>query len=224
MRLKQLSAVLTAFLILTTGLYARSDLETVLIGKWKWKPYTSFLWLKPDGTVGNESGNWAKWRITDASKNKFEITHFAGRLKGRTEVLEYYSFNSIRTVEGKHHRAWKVPEEHVRTHSSSIPRFFTGYWMPKHPNGKIARKVPVINGKKDGTGIWYYPSGNVQYETSWQAGVAHGVETEYYDTARKTKKRRTVYKHGKKQGFEMFYDESGRLTSRIEYKDGQKVQ
>lgn len=223
MKFFRLNTLVIFSLILTTGLSARSDLETVLTGKWKWKPYTGYLWIKSDGMVGNQNGNWAKWRITDASKNRFEITHFAGRLKGRTEILEYYSYNSIRTVDGRQHRAWKVPEEHVKIHSSSIPRFFTGYWMPRHSNGKVARKVPVINGKKDGKGIWYYPSGNIQYETSWQGGVAHGVEIEYYDTASKTKKRQTVYKKGQKQGFEELYDSNGKLISRTEYKDGKKV-
>ena len=210
------------FLFTASALYSQTDLEKCLTGKWKWHPFNGYIWLKHNGMVGDAKSDWAKWRVADESKNTFEIIHFKGSRKGTVEKLKYAHLGLIKRQENDFVMGYKEVEEGLIVHSDP-PRFFTGYWVPLHPNGKPARKVPFINGVKHGTGQWFYPGGNVQYRTNWNAGKPNGEEIEYYDMPGSKVKSRASYINGEKNGMEIHYDPQGKEVKRINWRKGKQV-
>ncbi|HPF07031.1 MAG TPA: hypothetical protein PK293_13420 [Spirochaetota bacterium] len=215
-------ALVMFFIFVSSALYSQTDLEKCLTGKWKWHPFNSYAFLKPDGMVGDQKSDWGKWKVTDESKNFFEVYNFAGPHKGLLQKLKFSGFRVIMRQENNFVLAYKEPEPSV-TVKTDPPRFFTGYWTPLHPNGKPARSVPFINGVKEGVGQWFYPSGNLQYRTNWSEGKATGEEIEYYDMPGKRMKTSIIWNKGLKNGAEVHYDSAGKVIKRMMWKNNKEV-
>ncbi len=204
---------------------ALSPAQELMVGHWKGNlgilsKYNS-MEFKTDGTVHS---NWkvvARWRIVDPNVPRVELAYEQSPYKGKKEVFRI-DFNGLKQGgDDFHHYATKKFDETKITHNTPSA-VFTGYWIPRHENGKNARKVPFINGKKHGWGYWYYPSGNLQYRTQWNAGVPVN-EVELYDTAGEKRKVTRAWKDGKLNGWEMFWDQSGRWTKKVQWDMGKKV-
>lgn len=205
--------------------WSLSPAQELAVGHWKGNlgilSKYRFMEFKGDGTVHS---NWkvvAHWKIVDANVPRIELAYELSPYKGKKEIFRI-DFNGLKKAgDDFHHYATKKFDKTKITHNTPSA-VFTGYWIPKHKNGKNARKVPFINGKKHGWGHWYYPSGNLQYRTQWKEGVPVN-EVELYDTAGEKRKVTRAWKDGKLNGWEMFWDQNSRWTKKVQWDMGKQV-
>ena len=107
-----------------------------------------------------------------------------------------------------------------------------------HPNGKIESKGMYINNMKRGKWLWYFTSGNLMKEENYEMGKVSGEVTYYYPSGNLLGKEffsngelsRPIIcydEEGKEilangSGLMLRYHSSGKLASRIAYRNGSR--
>ncbi|MCL3780027.1 toxin-antitoxin system YwqK family antitoxin [Prolixibacteraceae bacterium JC049] len=98
---------------------------------------------------------------------------------------------------------------------------FTGLYVEHYTNGVKKVEMTVVNGAKEGTTTFYYPSGQVSEVRSYKANSMHGKWETFDKNAKKTGEAH--YTNGLKSGTWQIWDKSGQLRYKMYYKAGKKV-
>jgi antitoxin component YwqK of YwqJK toxin-antitoxin module len=89
-----------------------------------------------------------------------------------------------------------------------------------HEDGWHSGGVTFVNGLREGEYRSWFKDGQPESILPVRRGEAHGTQLEYWEGGKP--KRKTQWEHGKKQGWDVKYDEDGNKTP-LFYKDGELV-
>ena len=123
----------------------------------------------------------------------------------------------IETTSAEHSRIEYLSSEVFLNRANSLWLFkadsatVSGLVTEKYPNGTIAKKFMVVNGKKEGIQTSYYPDGKLKFYETFSDNRLHGgvkrwtIENGYQLLAELT------YKHGKLHGQQKKWYRTGEL-------------
>lgn len=89
-----------------------------------------------------------------------------------------------------------------------------------YESGAISRRVPLVNGKKDGKMIQYYADGKVMGERWFKEDRQVGRTVLYYPSG--VLKEVQYYTDGEKQGGDTIWHENGRIQNIATFEAGKK--
>lgn len=116
-------------------------------------------------------------------------------------------------------KATKAEPTRLNKAKTAQDNFPDGPFVQKHPNGEILIKGNVLNNKREGLWVAYYPTGIKQSESTYQSGVLHGRTASFYKNGQV---RYIGYFYGdKKEGKWDFYSEDGEFEKSEEYVKGE---
>ena len=122
---------------------------------------------------------------------------------------------------------------------------FTGTEVRCHKNGSKTAEIPYIDGKRNGTMIWYsrdgsksfempyvdgkihgtevryHKNGNKKEEASWVDNKLHGTKIDYYEDG--SKKYEITIVNGKAHGTAIMYGWDGSKASETVYENGKEI-
>jgi antitoxin component YwqK of YwqJK toxin-antitoxin module len=75
--------------------------------------------------------------------------------------------------------------------------------------------------KKNGSGKWYFESGQLKYEGNWKNGKQDGVEMAYFASGQL--KQEAYLRDGRAQGIYKEYSQTGELLIHMKYENGELI-
>jgi antitoxin component YwqK of YwqJK toxin-antitoxin module len=108
--------------------------------------------------------------------------------------------------------------------SNSIPKenLPDGEFKSTYPNGDL--KVTGLVEASQRVGLWtsYFPGGNKQSENNYALGYLNGKSVVYYPSGQIM--YIGYYNNGKPDGQWLYFDETGKMTKNISYKNGEAIE
>jgi antitoxin component YwqK of YwqJK toxin-antitoxin module len=86
---------------------------------------------------------------------------------------------------------------------------YSGTFSVYDLNGKLFRKIKVLNGQLNGGCYWYYPDGQLWANMHYKNNVLHGDQTIYYENGRV--KSKEFFLDGVMHGYNVHYYETGQI-------------
>lgn len=125
-------------------------------------------------------------------------------------------------LNGKKHGPWSEEHDGRRAEGEYRHGQKVGVWKNFLPTGELAVEISYDeDGRRHGPEIWYYPSGQKQYEVSSDKGRKTGAETWWYEDGAVHK--RGTYLRGKLNGKYEVLAPDGELISVTHYLRGKEV-
>ena len=90
-----------------------------------------------------------------------------------------------------------------------------------YPSGKFKSDAFFIDGLLQGKSIGYYENGNLEYEENYKDGKSDGLIKEYYENGQVYIQE--SYQNGELEGESFNFNEDGSLRSKAVYKNGELV-
>jgi antitoxin component YwqK of YwqJK toxin-antitoxin module len=98
---------------------------------------------------------------------------------------------------------------------------YDGEILKYYDNGELMQNAFYSNGKVNGKGFYYWPTGKIQKEYNFIDSLQEGQNLEYYENGKV--QNDLLYKNGKLDGEQKAYDEKGNLIANPYYKDGAQI-
>jgi len=98
----------------------------------------------------------------------------------------------------------------------------SGKIISYHPDGEIAKMVPVVNGKKEGTQLTYFPDGKLKFEEHFADNHLNGVVRRWGLSDGYQLLAELNYVDGKLDGTQKKWYATGELHKVLQLKDGKE--
>lgn len=93
-----------------------------------------------------------------------------------------------------------------------------GELIEKYPSGELEKKYPLLYGKKDGQGLWYYKDGKLRGIMNYKNDLQEG-KTEYF-YASGNRREVQYYNGGKRFGMDTVWNENGQIFQINQFENG----
>ena len=142
------------------------------------------------------------------------------------EKLEYNEETKLVYVEGEKEAFTGIAEYYSKDESSIFEFPYKngkkeGRGKEYYPSGKFKSEAFFIDGLLQGKSIGYYENGNLEYEENYKDGKLDGLVKEYYENGQVYIQE--SYKDGELEGESFNFNEDGSLRSKAVYKNGELV-
>ena len=140
------------------------------------------------------------------SDEKFTKYENPSKLKEiKSEETKEYSFDEV-----------TIPNGGLAYHKKNMTTV-TGTVIKKHSNGKIAEKIVLKNGLRNGNWSQWWSNGQLEYESECKDGMVHGRTRYWYKNGQL--KLSAFYKNNERNGLGETWYENGQLQGQIWYVD-----
>jgi len=142
------------------------------------------------------------------------------------EKLEYNEETKLVYVEGEKEAFTGIAKYYSKDESSIFEFPYKngkkeGRGKEYYPSGKFKSEAFFIDGLLQGKSIGYYENGNLEYEENYKDGKLDGLVKEYYENGQVYIQE--SYKDGELEGESFNFNEDGSLRSKAVYKNGELV-
>ena len=142
------------------------------------------------------------------------------------EKLEYNEETKLVYVEGEKEAFTGIAKYYSKDESSIFEFPYKngkkeGRGKEYYPSGKFKSDAFFIDGLLQGKSIGYYENGNLEYEENYKDGKLDGLVKEYYENGQVYIQE--SYKDGELEGESFNFNEDGSLRSKAVYKNGELV-
>ena len=93
-----------------------------------------------------------------------------------------------------------------------------GELIEKYPSGELEKKYPLLYGKKEGEGQWYFKRGKLRGILNYKDNLQEG-KTEYYYEAGNLREVQ-YYKDGERFGMDTVWNEKGQILQINQFENG----
>jgi antitoxin component YwqK of YwqJK toxin-antitoxin module len=98
----------------------------------------------------------------------------------------------------------------------------SGYIVSYYANGSVAQKFGVVDGKKEGESITYFPSGQVKFLESFKGNRLHGEVKRWTEENDHQLVAQLHYENGKLQGEQRKWYPTGELHKLLNLRNGKE--
>ena len=142
------------------------------------------------------------------------------------EKLEYNEETKLVYVEGEKETFTGIAKYYSKDESSIFEFPYKngkkeGRGKEYYPSGKFKSDAFFIDGLLQGKSIGYYENGNLEYEENYKDGKLDGLIKEYYENGQVYIQE--SYQNGELEGESFNFNEDGSLRSKAVYKNGELV-
>ena len=107
------------------------------------------------------------------------------------------------------------------THQAGESTPFTGKAVWYYPSGQIEQESSYLNGKEHGQEIWWHESGGRAGQSEYKDGILDGLTIQWYPDSEKMEFQ-TLFQNGKQQGREIWWHTNGREMSVTPFVNGDR--